>query len=72
MAAQEILVLFVEVRILLLQQNVVITNPRYFFKVSCCHRTINELVSILYLGNSIIAVIEFGNAGINKITPYLY
>ena len=33
---------------------------------------INELVSILYLGNSIIAIIEFGNAGINKIVPYLY
>lgn len=33
---------------------------------------VNELVSILYLGNSIIAIIEFGNAGINKIVPYLY
>lgn len=47
-------------------------ESKIFFKVNFCHRTINELVSILYLGNSIIAVIEFGNAGINKITLYLY
>ena len=47
-------------------------ESKIFFKVNCCHRTINELVSILYLGNSIIAVIEFGNADINKIASYLY
>ena len=47
-------------------------ESKIFFKVNCCHRAINELVSILYLGNSIIAVIEFGNADINKIAPYLY
>ena len=47
-------------------------ESKIFFKLGCCHRTINELVNIFYLGNSIIAVIEFGNAGINKIAPYLY
>ena len=46
-------------------------ESKIFSKVSC-HRTINELVSILYLGNSFVNTIEFGNAGVNKIASYLY
>lgn len=47
-------------------------ESKIFFKVNCCHKTINELVSILYLGNSFVNTIEFGNADINKIAIYLY
>ena len=46
-------------------------ESKIFFK-NYLFIAINELVSILYLGNSISAIIEFGNAGINKIVPYLY
>ena len=44
----------------------------YLINYSYCHKTSNELVIIKCLGNSVVAAIEFGNAGINKITQYLY
>ena len=47
-------------------------NESKIFSKVICHKAINELVSILYLGNSFVNTIEFDNAGINKITPYLY
>lgn len=47
-------------------------ESKIFYKTICCHKTINELVSIFYLGNSFVNTIEFGNAGINKIALYLY
>lgn len=47
-------------------------NESKIFSKVICHKAIDELVSILYLGNSFVNTIEFGNAGINKIAPCLY